>query len=290
MSPANVNYVVITPVRDEEEHVEGTILSVLGQTIRPKEWLIVNDGSTDGSGAILDKYAAQHDWITAVHVKDRGYRADGGGVHAFYEGFDRMRTKDWQFLANLDSDMVLEPDYYERCFQKFEQEPKLGLGGGVIYNRRENGLELEELPLFHVRGATKIYGRECWDAMGGLYQRNGWDTLDEVKCNMLGWTSRSFPDVHLIQERFTGDGLGQWSNWVKNGRASYVVGYHPLFFLAKTLAKVKSMPIGVASLGLLRGYLGALLSGTKTIEDTELIRYLRDQQFRRLVGKPTMWR
>src|SRR5690348_11284020 len=109
-------YAIITAVRDEEQFIESTIQSVLTQSRRPKEWVIVNDGSRDRTGEIADRYATQHAWIHVVHRADRGFRKPGGGVmEAFYDGYDKLETKDWSFLVKLDGDLSFDSTYFERC-------------------------------------------------------------------------------------------------------------------------------------------------------------------------------
>src|SRR5262249_30682306 len=154
-----------------------------------------------------------------------------------------------------------EHDYFECCFAHFDSDPKLGIGGGTICGDI-NGTLVEESPgdpRFHVRGATKIYRRACWDAIGELAKAPGWDTLDEVKANMLGWKTYTFPELKLKHFRFTGNADGTWKNWVKNGRANYVTGYHPLFMLLKCAKRLLKKPYGIASFGLLSGFCGAYL-------------------------------
>jgi hypothetical protein len=141
-----------------------------------------------------------------------------------------------------------------------------------------------------VRGATKIYRRECWSAIGGLSRQVGWDTLDEVHANYLGWTTRSFFDVSLIQQRFTGDAAGQWRNWVKNGYASYLIGYHSLFVIARAGSRLFRRPYLVATLGILWGFFRAKLKGLPLIADENLVLYVRRQQVDRLLGRQSMWR
>lgn len=286
-----VRYAVITPARDEEDNLPNTIESLAGQTIRPTEWVIVDDGSTDRTGEIADAAAAKHSWIKVIHRANRGYRKAGGGVmEAVYEGFDALECRDWDFVVKLDGDLYFESDYFERCFDEFEKDPKLGVGGGVIYHVFDGREEVEKHPMFHVRGATKIYRRACWQDIEPLIVAPGWDTMDEVKANMTGWTSRSFPDVRLRQYRFTGDADGQFKTFIKNGRANYITGYHPLFMMVKCVTRIFRKPYVVAAVGLFYGFFGSYFTSTKQIEDRALIRYLRKQQMRRLFLRPTIWR
>lgn len=284
-------YVVVTPVRDEDQHVEQAILSMLAQTMPPAEWIIVNDGSTDGTGAIVDRYARKHLWLKALHRKNRGFRQAGGGVvEAFNAGCRALASSEWDFLVKLDGDLSFTPDYFEQCFKYFSAEPALGIGGGDIYHEIGGSFVLERNPRFHVRGATKIYRRACWDALGGLTQAPGWDTLDEVKANMLGWKTRSFPDLKLVHHKQTGSADGKWGGWVKNGRGSYISGYHPVFMMLKCLKRTFRKPVLIAGLGLFYGFVSGYLKGISQVEDRALIRYLRKQQMNRILMKESIWK
>ena len=106
MSTNAVKYVIISPVRDEEANLARTIESVISQSLRPCEWMIVNDGSTDRTAAIADSYARQHDWIRVCHRDNRGFRKAGGGVvDAFNDGYLNLRANDWSFIVKLDGDL-----------------------------------------------------------------------------------------------------------------------------------------------------------------------------------------
>jgi poly-beta-1,6-N-acetyl-D-glucosamine synthase len=284
-------YIVITPVRDEEAYLRFTIESMLSQTVRPSEWVIVNDGSTDGTAAIIDEYAAQHPWIRAVHRVNRGFRKAGGGVvEAFNDGLRAVTTTDWQFIVKMDGDLTFEEHYFERCLDNFNSDSRLGIGGGVICYIENGAKRIEFCPEFHVRGATKIYRRECWDAIGGFWPAPGWDTMDEVKANMLGWGTRSFPDLHLQHHRYTGTADGIWAGMVKNGRANYVCGYHPLFMLAKFFIRLPRRPYLIGSVALLYGYLSGYMKQIPQVDDLQTIGFLRRQQLGRLWGRETIWR
>ena len=287
-----LRYIVITPARNEQDNISHTINSMVTQSCRPARWFIINDGSTDQTAAIIDAAAQKYSWIVPVHRPDRGYRQQGGGVvQAFYAGYERIGSESWDFLVKFDADLSFELNYFERCLAKFAEIPKLGIGGGTISQEVAGQLVCESPsdPAFHVRGATKIYRRECWEAIGGLLPAPGWDTIDELKANMLGWTTQSFPDVPLKHHRYTGSVDGTWKNSVKFGLANYITGYHPLFMAAKCLKRIFQRPYFVGAVGLWLGFCRGYIKQVPQVDDTQLIRYVRQQQFNKLLGKPSLW-
>jgi glycosyltransferase involved in cell wall biosynthesis len=291
MRTSTTSYVIVTPVRDEVANLARTIESVAGQTVRPVEWIIVNDGSTDETGAIIDEAARKFPWLRAVHRSNRGFRKPGGGVvEAFNEGYTAIQTRDWEFIVKLDGDLSFEADYFQKCFDHFECEPTLGVGGGAVCNPVKGQLRVEKAPSFHVRGATKIYRRDCWNSLGGLWPAPGWDTIDEVKAQRLGWRTRTFSDLHVIQHRPTGQADGFWSALVKYGRANYIAGYHPLFMLCKCARRLVQKPYIVGSFGLLYGFVSGYTKQVPQLDDRPTIAYLRQQQLNRLFGGPSIWR
>jgi poly-beta-1,6-N-acetyl-D-glucosamine synthase len=284
-------YVVITPVRNEEKYLERTILSVIGQTVRPAEWVIVDDGSSDRTGEIIDNYAAKYKWIRALHRANRGFRKPGGGVvNTFNDGYRSLVCRDWDFVVKLDGDLSFEADYFEKIINRFMAEPKLGIGGGTLYCI-SNGLKrIERGPRFHVRGPTKVYRRECWEQIGGLWAAAGWDTVDEVKANMLGWKTMSVPDIYASHNRATGTADGIWSDSVKRGLICYAVGYHPLFTLARLLYHATNKPYAVRSIGMAYGFLRAHLTSVPRINEAPFIHFVRKEQMNRLRGRQTIWK
>lgn len=286
-----IKYIIITPVRDEEQYIEQTLKSVIAQTIIPAEWLIVNDGSTDSTGTIIDEYAKKYPWIHAIHRGNRGFRkAAGGVIDAFYDGYNAKKSGEWDFIIKLDGDISFDNDYFERCFEYFRKSPEIGIGGGLIYNIVSGSLKMEQHPLFHVRGATKIYKKGCWDAIGRLIQAPGWDTIDEVKANMLGWKTQSFPDLKVVHHRSTGTADGQWRTHIKYGRANYVSGYHPLFVVVKCMKRLFQRPYLIGAAGLFWGFVSGYVKGIEQVNDKALIEYIRRQQMNCLLLKESIWR
>lgn len=291
MNLQNIRFLVISPVRDEEKHLPNTIQSMAAQTICPTEWIIVDDGSTDKTGQILDEAARKYPWIRPIHRVNRGFRKSGGGVvDAFNDGYKLATLQERDFIVKLDGDLSFEPDYFEKCFSRFEEDPQLGVGGGVIVHIFKGQRQVETNPAFHVRGATKIYRQVCWEAIGGFWPVPGWDTMDEVKASMLGWKTRSFPDLELVHHRVTGAADGTWANLVKNGRSDYICGYHPLFMLSKCLVRLPQNPFIVGSFALLYGYASGYFKGIPQVDDRRTIEYLRRQQINRLLGQTTIWK
>lgn len=285
-------YVIITPVRDEAPYIEKTLESVASQTILPSQWLIVDDGSVDGTGEILDRRAAQTSWIKVIHRKNRGFRAAGGGVmEAFYAGYSELNDDDWDFIVKLDGDLSFSPDYFEQCFKIFDAEEELGIGGGTICQLENGLLKVDSAgdPQFHVRGATKIYRRACWEKITPLVKASGWDTIDEVKANLHGWTTRTFADFKLIQHKPTGGADGFWRDRFKNGRANYITGYHPVFMMAKCVKRALRKPFFLESVALWAGFCTGYLKGIPQVQDDEAIRYLREQQIRFLLRQPGIY-
>jgi glycosyltransferase involved in cell wall biosynthesis len=284
-------YVIISPVRNEEEYLPKMIDAVGSQTLRPQKWVIVNDGSIDHTRQIIDVAAKQHSWIQPVHRPDRGFRKSGGGViEAFYDGYKLVADEPLDFIVKLDGDLSFEASYFARCFERFEADRKLGIGGGTICSATNGELaaEAKNDPPFHVRGATKIYRQECWQEIGGLIKAPGWDTVDEIKANMLGWKTYTFADVKLQHHRHTGTADGTWKDWVKNGLANYITGYHPLFMLIKCGKRSFSEASPKVGAALGWGFLSGYLKRVPRIE-REVIRYVRREQLKRLLLQPSLW-
>ncbi len=287
MPPSEPIYVVITPARDEEAWLRFTIESMVAQTCRPAEWVIVDDGSSDGTGAIIQEYSRRYPWIRGFARGDRGRRLPGAGVvEAFYEGYHSLQCHDWEFVAKLDADLSFAPDFFRRALVHFLRQPRLGIGGARLYTVNNGSAQPETGPHFHVRGATKIYRRRCWEAIGGIPVAPGWDAVDEIRAGMGGWMTESFADLIALHHRPTG-GAGRWRDMIKRGQGCYIAGYHPLYVAARCLRHLGSKPYLLGSVGMSAGFISGYLSGVQ--RDPALVRYVHEQQWRRLWGGTTMW-
>lgn len=287
MSPDNSlkrpKYVILTPARNESRVIEKTLRSVIHQTVTPAQWVIADDGSTDQTPAILDRYAADFSWISVLHRRDRGTRDEYvGAIGAILAGYELLSVPDWEFLVLLDADIELEPDYFDKCFLEFRRDEQLGIGGGELSEFSGGTWRVQHGPPDHVRGATKIYRRECWDAVG-LRAIPAHDTYDEIKAQYLGWHTRCFPHIRVRHLRPVGTSWGAWRDAVKNGHTDYFLGYHPVFMLLKCLRRVIARPYFLNAVGHLWGYLRGYLYRRPQVDDLPVIMYLRKQQLRKLL-------
>jgi poly-beta-1,6-N-acetyl-D-glucosamine synthase len=161
----------------------------------------------------------------------------------------------------------------------------------VISQLTGDRLEIESTidPIFHVRGATKVYRRQCWLDLEGLIAAPGWDTLDEVKANMKGWSTQTFRDLPVVHHRPAGAAYGKWNDWVKGGLANYVVGYDPVFMAVKCLRRMFHPPYGLGGCALFYGFCKGYITQVPQIDDRSVIEYLRRQQWNRLLLRPSLW-
>jgi len=287
---APLAYVLITPARNEKTHIEQTIVSVVGQTMRPARWVIVSDGSTDRTDEIVRRYAAIHEWIELVRMPERKERHFAGKVHAFDAGAARVRHLPYVFIGNLDADVSFEPDYVEYLLGKFARYPRLGVAGT---NQRQDSWEerprydyrftsLEEVP-----GPFQLFRRECFEAIGGYKpsRQGGVDLLATLSARMHGWQTRAYGGKLLIHQRQQGTAKSHpFLVEFYNGRKDYMFGGHPLWELCRAAYNLSRKPYLLGGCLILGGYLSALLTGAEKAFPADVIRFRRTEQLQRLRG------
>ncbi|WP_299681772.1 glycosyltransferase family 2 protein [uncultured Roseobacter sp.] len=288
---ADRSYVVISPCRNEAAYMRRTLDSMVAQSAPPALWVIVDDGSTDDTPAILAEYTAAHDWIRVVPKPDRGHRAVGPGViEAFYAGLETVSLSDYAYLCKLDLDLDLPPRYFEILMDRMEATPRIGTCSGKAYFRNSAGqLVSENIGDEMSLGMTKFYSTACFEAIGGFVREVMWDGIDCHKARQLGWAPVSWDDEDLRFEHLRPMGSSQQSIFTgrrRHGFGQYYMGTHPLFLIASAINKARQKPYVLGGLAMLQGYFGAMLRGVDQHGDTELIAFIRDYQKRALrIGK-----
>lgn len=271
---------LITPVRDEEDYVEAMIDSIVGQQIRPLKWLIVDDGSTDRTPEIVNDYCRRFEFIELLELPRRSERSPGG-EGAIASALQRLDLRQFDYLARFDADLLFESNYFGQILDEFHRDPGLGIAGGCLHITRNGRLVMERAPEYHVRGALKMYRRDCFEQLGGLGNDIGWDTIDEVYAWSLGWRTRSFMNIQVIHRRPTGEGFQSGRVYSERGRAEYLTWSHPIFVLLKGIKLALDNPVNA------RFFLGGFLRGYKKrsvrLRDPDFKRTRRNQQWARML-------
>ena len=279
------DYVLITPARNEAATIDMTIRSVLGQTVRPKEWVVVSDRSSDLTDEIVNRYASEHPFIHFVRIDGHGEHSFASVVRATETGIRALRYRDYSYLGLVDADVRFPPDYFERLIGEFGRDPRLGIAGGFVWDVVDGMTRNVYQNLNEVAGATQFFKRECFESLGGLLAipEGGWDAITCVQARMNGFKTVTFPEliVEHLKTRNLAHGNLLRRTW-QLGVRDYVLGYHPLFLLAKCCSRCLEYPFVVAALCRLGGYCWAALAGHKPFPQPELVDYLRREQLRRL--------
>jgi len=280
-------YILITPAKNEEAYIEKTIQSVISQTIRPRKWVIVSDGSTDRTDEIIQSYAAQHDFITYLRADNKGYQGFASKVHAFNAGYKIINEEDYEFIGNLDADVSFDAVYFKGLIKEFSKNQKLGIGGGIIQELIGDKYVSQNISADSVAGAVQLFKKECFEKIGGYLPLiyGGVDAAAEIMARMHGWDVRTCVNLKVLHHRRVASSAGRMLRArFRQGRMYFYLGYHPLFQVMRCLYRIKDRPYIIGSVCMLWGYLWSLATKEKHALPDDVVSYLRSEQMRRLVA------
>ena len=283
VSPA-LTYVLITPARNEAAFIELTIKSVAAQTVRPLKWVVVSDGSTDGTDDLVKQYAAHYDWIELVRMPERRERHFAGKVNAFNAGSERLKGSNYDIIGSLDADISFDAEYFEFLLKKFAENPRLGVGGtpfregGIAYDYRYTSEE-------HVSGACQLFRRECFESIGGYVplKVGGIDLAAVLTARMKGWQTRTFAEKCCEHHRKMGT-ANHRSLMItfRGGYHDYLMGGQPVWQVFRSAYQMRRMPFVIGGSVLLAGYLWAAVTRAEKVVSQDLVKFRRKEQMQRL--------
>jgi poly-beta-1,6-N-acetyl-D-glucosamine synthase len=279
------SYVLMTAAHNEEAFIEGTIWSVLSQTILPQRWVIVIDNSSDRTDEIVERYARQYDFIRFLRITRASGYSFGAKVRALHKGFELLENLSYDFIGNLDADISLEPSYFEQLVRHLRQNHTLGLVGGFVYENSRRGYRSRRINDAHnVPHAAQLVRRECYDAIGGytVLKYGGEDWYAQTKARMLGWHVESFPQLKIFHHRHTGASSSPLRNAFRLGKMDYSFGSDPAFEVIKCLHRVNEKPYVLATLARLAGFIWPRITREQREAPTEFAAFLRREQQERL--------
>jgi poly-beta-1,6-N-acetyl-D-glucosamine synthase len=278
-------YVLITPVRNEAAFIELTLRSMINQTVLPVKWIIVSDGSTDGTDAIVQNYLPGRDWIELISLPERKERSFAGKVAAFNQGYARAAGLDYEVIGNLDADVSFDPDYLAFLVEKFAANPRLGVAGTpyreeqAMYDDRFKSPE-------HVSGACQLFRRACFEDIGGYpaVASGGIDFIAVLKAQAAGWETRRFDDKVCQHHKSVGSGLHahRYRRLFNHGTKDYRLGSHPVFEVFRSTFQMTRRPFVVGGALMLCGYAWAMMRRVERSMPQELVAIRQRDQLKRL--------
>jgi poly-beta-1,6-N-acetyl-D-glucosamine synthase len=279
-------YVLITPARDEAKSIETTIKSVVAQTVLPLKWVIVSDGSTDGTDDIVKRYVAEHSWIELLRMPERQERNFAGKVLAFNAGYDRLRHLPYSYLACMDGDISFEPDYFAYLLEKAGSDSQLGIVG-TAFREEKMSYDYRFVSIEHVSGPCQLFRRECFEDIGGYVpvRGGGVDYIAVLTARMRGWKTRSFTEKLYHHREMGSVKHGPLGYKFAVGKKDYALGSHPLWEAFRVAYQMTKAPRILGGMMLGVGYVAAALTRAKRPISKELVRFRRREEMARLKDK-----
>lgn len=278
-------YALITPARNEAAFIEQTIQSVVSQTNRPARWIIVSDGSTDGTDEIVAKYAQEHPWISLLRMPERAERNFSGKVFAFNAGYAGLRDVEYDVIGSLDGDITFDSEYFSFLLGKLVEDPALGLVGTPFKEGSKATYDYRFVNIEHVSGACQVFRRECFEEIGGYrpVKGGGIDYIAVITARMKGWKTRTFPEKVCFHHR--GIGTAQDTEVrakFKYGLKDYVLGNHPVWELSRVVYQVARRPFVIGGLSIAAGYVWGFLKRAARPVPQEFVAFVQREQMLRL--------
>jgi poly-beta-1,6-N-acetyl-D-glucosamine synthase len=278
------SYVLITPARNEAAYIELTLQSVVSQTVRPLKWVIVNDGSTDGTDDIVRKYAANNSWIELVQMPERRERNFAGKAIAVSAGQKQLGELHYDVIGNLDADVSFDPDYFAFLMDRFAENPKLGVGG-TAFREGDLSYNYEFVGVEHVSGMCQMFRRECFEDIAGYaaIRSGGIDLIAVLSARSKGWETRTFVEKSFVHHRSQGGALHTGlSERIHMGRKDYLLGNHPLWEIFRSVYQMAHKPYLIGGLLVLASYMWNSIRGVERTIPPELMAIRRSDQMKRL--------
>ena len=279
-----LTYVLITPARNEAAFIELTIQSVVAQTVRPLRWVIVSDGSTDGTDDLVKQYAARYDWIELVRMPERRERHFAAKVYAFDAGHAKVKSLEYDIICNLDADISFDKGYFAFLLSKFAEFSELGVGG-TPFREGSQQYDYRFTSIEHVSGQCQMFRRQCFEEIGGYVPQKGGgiDLVAVLKARMHGWETRTFPEKIFVHNRQMGTAkYSVLMARVKDGEKDYALGAHPVWEISRWIYQMTKPPYIVAGCALLVGYTSAVLRRSGRSVTPEVMAFRRAEQMIRL--------
>jgi glycosyltransferase involved in cell wall biosynthesis len=193
-----LKFLIVIPAHNEQDNLPLTLDSLQQQSFKDFKVVIVNDGSTDQTSEVIRKYTDSDSRFETVNLEKSLHQPGSKVVSAFKNGLKTQNKDDFDIICKFDADIILNENYLSEIEKAFANNPKYGLVGGLLYVEKEGKWVYEgNSNKHHVRGPMKAYRKECFEAMGGLRETLGWDNIDAILLENLGWKEIVLPQLQV---------------------------------------------------------------------------------------------
>lgn len=277
------SHIVVTPSRNESTFLPDLIASMSKQTVKPSKWIIVDHNSTDSTSEIVSEAMRSFAWIEYILIEDDSERKRGAQIARLFNLGISIANNEWDFCSKIDADMILPENYFEKIFNRFNQNHNLGIASGSCFVMNGKKKKLEFASRDHTRGGLKTYRRECYEDIGGIREIDGWDGVDNILAQMSNWETRHFPHIEVHHQRITGSYYGLLRGCFEVGKFSYSMRYFPPFIIARSIHRSFRKPIILGGISLLLGFIWGALQRIPPVMEREEQIFIRTKQKRMLL-------
>lgn len=230
-----MDFYIVIPAHNEEAYIKSTLNSLVNQTLKPKQLVVVNDNSKDSTAEIAKVFADKHDWITLLNIESSNKHLPGTKiVNAFYKGFEIL-DNNYDVICKFDADLIFPENYLETLASHFKNNPLIGMASGFCYIEKNDQWILENLTRKdHIRGALKAYRKDCFLQIGKLKPSMGWDTVDELLAKFYKWEILTDESLHVKHLKPTGKSYNKQAKHLQ-GEAMYKMRYGYIITLISAL-------------------------------------------------------
>ena len=283
-----LSYILITPIKDEEQNLNLLKISVINQILKPKLWVIVDSFSSDNSFEAAEELFKDYEWIHVIKQKnllEKGY-GHINFAQAINEGYKYAKNCCeekkiiFKYIGKLDAAVSLKKDYYKILIEEMENNSNLAFVCGILHVVLENNKKIINKP--SARSKTmgvqdiRIYNKDFFEEMDGYPLNFSPDTILLIKAINRGWDFKVIQRTYYEKKRLGGTGgskIRVWSAYKLKGKAMYTLGYDFIFVFFNSLYNSYKYPPHYQAIASIYGYILCSIKKENKIDDKEVIEY-----------------
>lgn len=264
-----MKYGIVTPVLNEIANLHDLLSAIVSQRTQPHSWVIVDNGSQDGSLELLRSFEQEYEFITVIEYSDpiKEYKVGWKYARIINYGFESLQAmdeyRDIDALGILDADVFPENDYYYTLCSALTTNRTVGIVSGQVFF--ENGDYDGELQ-GAARGNCRLWRKDCFNDAGYVIGPSA-DALSAAKAEIRGWQVRGLPSTRAIARK-----MGKRVNYSYYGESTHYRGVDPFVAFIKVFRLFFSSGVGNGA-SFFQGYFVALIQSKERIADKEIRKF-----------------